>query len=175
VRKGSAGSGKDVNRLAVAWGLVLVVSLLAGCGARLQPATTALLDETEARWRDNPVLGYRLVAQVDRPGDVRRVELLVEQERIVTATVRYREKGLWGGRSDLSQKQAWPFSVPGLFEMVRGELASSGRGSIQVGLDDTYPFPRKLVLGPVYQDGQAVSGTEATMTVRIFEPTETQQ
>lgn len=120
-------------------------------------------------------MDYHLVAQVDRPGDMRRVEVPVEQDRIVEATVRYREKGLWGGKVDLSERQAWAFTVSGLFDMVRGELASSGRGSIQVELHDIYSFPRRLVLGPVYQDGQAVSGTEAIMTVHRFEVVEVQE
>jgi hypothetical protein len=159
----------------VVWALALVLLLLAGCGGRLQPATTALLDDAESRWQANPVTNYRLVAQVDRPGDVRRVEVLVEQGRIVRATVRYRGKGLWGEDIDLSEKQAQAFTVPGLFEMVRGELAGSGRGRIEVELDGDYSFPRRLALGPVYQAGQSIPDTEATVTVRRFEPLAVQE
>jgi hypothetical protein len=74
-----------------------------------------------------------------------------------------------------SRWQAWAFTVSGLFELVRSELAGSGGGSVQVELHKTYSFPSRLVLGPVYQDGQAVSGTEAIMTVRRFELVEVQE
>ena len=79
------------------------------------------------------------------------------------------------GTSSLSEKQAWAFTVSGLFETVRGELAGSGRVRVQVELHKTYFFPSRLVLGPVYQDGQAVSGTEAIMKVRRFELVEVQE
>ena len=60
--------------------------------------------------------------------------------------------------------------MPGLFEMVRGELRGSGRVDIRVAMGQVPAFPQRLELGPVWQDGQPVSGTEATVIVREFVP-----
>ena len=143
---------------------------LVGC-SQAAPATTRMIDEAEARWQADPVPSYHIVVDVDRPDDRRRTELTVREGEIVEATVSYwdfREKR-WQEPHPLNQEQASPFTVPGLFEMVRGELRSSGRADIRVVMDGEPAFPHRIVLGPVWQGRRPVEGTEATVTVREFE------
>lgn len=130
---------------------------------------------------------YHIVVDVDRPdpssalrqaqddssgqGDRRRTELTVRQGEITEAVVKYWDfrKKRWQEPYDLNPEQAFPFTVPGLFDMVRGELRSSGRADIRVVMDGELAFPHRIVLGPVWEDLRPVEGTEATVTVREFE------
>jgi hypothetical protein len=130
-----------------------------------------MMDNAEALWQANPVPSYHIIVDVDRPDDRRRNDLTVRQGEIVEATVSYWDfqKKRWEEPYDLNQEQAFPFTVPGLFEMVRGELRGSNRADIRVVMDSAPAFPHRIILGPVWQDLRPVSGTEATVTVRKFE------
>jgi hypothetical protein len=150
--------------------LALVLALLlAGCGSRLQPASSMLVEAAEADWQARSLTDYEMVVDVQRPEaeDSFRAEVQVQGGRIVGGTLRYREKGRWGTPLTLSDTQAFPYTVPGLFTVLRAELANSGRRSIEVELDPVYAFPRRLVLGPVYEDGRAVPGTETRVSATL--------
>ena len=75
----------------------------------------------------------------------------------------------WQDAQPLSEEQAFPFTVPGLFEMVRGSLEDSGREDIRMQMEGEPPFPREIVFGPVIVDGEPFSMTEATITVMHFQ------
>lgn len=166
-----AGNTGHIRWLAVAWVMILV-GLLTACGPRLVSASVRMMDEAEARWQANPVPSYRIVVDVERPDDRRRNELTVRQGQVVSAVVKYWDsrRRRWKEPYELNPEQAFPFTVPGLFDMVRGELRNSGRAEIRVAMGGEPAFPRRIVLGPVWQDLRPVPGTEATVIVREFEP-----
>lgn len=153
-------------------GMLGLVLFAAGCTALMPQASFEMMNEAEAKWEADPVSSYRIVVDVERPTDRRRTEVTVRQDAIIRAEVKYwnEQTKTWDEPADLNQEQAYPFTVPGLFDMVRGELASSGRADVRVLMDGSPAFPHRLVLGPVWMDGKPVSGTEATVTVRTFEP-----
>ena len=156
--------------LAPALGLLLA-GLLTACGQQLTPATIELIDQAEASWQANPILNYDIIVDVDRPDERQRNEISVRQgqvTRAVTLSWDY-NRMRWQASAPLNPEQAFPFTVPGLFDMVRGQLRASGRADIRVAMGEAPAFPQRLVLGPVWQDGQPVGGTEATVSVRHFE------
>jgi hypothetical protein len=151
--------------------LLVGALILAVACSQPVPATIGMLDDAEARWRADPVASYHIVVDVDRPNDRRRTELTVRQGEITAATVKYwgfdRER--WQEPHDLNPEQAFPFTVPGLFDMVRGELRGSGRADVRVEMGGEPAFPHRVILGPVWQDERPVAGTEATVAVREFD------
>lgn len=159
-------------RVGILLGMLGLGFIVAGCTALMPQASFEMMNDAEAQWEADPIAGYRIVVDVERPSDRRRTEVTVRQDAIVRADVQYWNDttGTWDEPSDLNQEQAYPFTVPGLFDMVRGELASSGRADVRVSMDGSPAFPHRIVLGPVWLDGKPVSGTEATVVVRTFEP-----
>ena len=151
---------------------LMLAGLLAACGGRVVPATLHMIDAAETRWQAAPVLSYRIVVDVERPDDRRRNELTVRDGEVTRAVARYWDarQRRWGEPFDLNPEQAFPFTVPGLFDIVREALQNSGRADVRVALEGTPPFPRRILLGPVWEGAHPVPGTEATVTVREFEP-----
>ena len=156
---------------ALIWGL-LTVNILTGCGGKLEPASLQMINDAEAQWQANPVLSYRIVAEVEGQGERRRNEITVSQGQITGAIVMYwnSDQRRWDGPLKLREEQAFPFTVSGLFDLVRDELLRSGRRDIRVAMSGDPAFPRRIVLGPVWQDDQPRSGTETRVTIRSFEP-----
>ena len=149
-----------------------VLFLAAGCRSEaFEPATMSLIDEAEAAWLAAPTASYRMTVEIDRPDDRRRSMVTVVEHEIVEGVVSYwdfqaRE---WQEPYALNQEQSFPFSVPGLFDMVRGALEESGRESIQVKMAGDPPFPQKILFGPVIVDGEPFEPTRATVTVHQFD------
>lgn len=146
---------------------------LAGCSIGGPPkATIQMMDEAEARWQAQPTLDYEMTVEVNRPDDRRRTTVIVAGGAIVQGEVSYwdADKRRWQEPYALNEEQSFPFTVPGLFDMVRGELKNSGRADIRVEMDGDPPFPRRIELGPVFVDGEPVSGTEAIVTVKSYLP-----
>ncbi len=159
------------------WILLLLAAALlstAACRSGLERATVAKVDQMEQAWRASPVLSYRIVVDVDRPDDRRRNELLVEDGAVIQATVKYwdPQRKTWDEPFPLNQEQAEPFTVPGLFEMVREQILLPERAQVQVKWRESPPMPELIVLGPVSMNGQPVPGTEATVFLESFEPLE---
>ena len=152
--------------------LLTAAFLLVACRSnRLQPATLALMDEAEAAWMAAPTASYRITVEIDRPGDRRRSTVTVVDHEISEGTVSYWdfEAKRWQPAYALNDEQSFPFSVPGLFDMVRGALEESGRESIYVMMEGEPPFPQKILFGPVVVDGVPFDQTKSTVTVREFE------
>ena len=146
--------------------------LLAGCPfSKLEPATLSLIDEAEAAWLASPTDSYRMTVEIDRPGDRRRSTVTVTDHEITDGIVSYWdfEVKQWQEPYALNQEQSFPFTVPGLFDMIRGALKESGRESIRVMMAGEPPFPQKILLGPVIVDGEPFDQTEATVTVQHFD------
>lgn len=148
--------------------------LLGGCIPGLRQASLEMIDRAEAQWQQAPAQDYEITVEVNRPDDRRRTTVLVAQGQIVQGEVTYWNAAdkRWDEPYALNEEQSFPFTIPGLFEMVRGELENSGRADIRVKMEDKLSFPWRIVLGPVMLDGQAVSGTEATITVEEYIPRE---
>ena len=159
--------------------LALIVMLpamlgLSGCRlSRLPQATVEMMDAGEAAWLAAPIDSYLMTVEVDRPDDRRRTMVTVVDGEIVDAVVSY-----WDSRSrrwdepySLNEEQAFPFTPPGLFEMVRGAVEESGRDDIRVLMKGEPPFPQQIIMGPIRMDGELFDRTRATVTVRSFLPT----
>ncbi len=149
---------------------IIITALLGGCSSGLQKASVEMMDKAEARWQQQPVQDYEIIVEVKRPDDRRRSTVIVQQGQIVRGDVSYwnTKTNRWDAPSALNQEQPFPLTVPGLFEMVRGELKNSGRADIRVKMEEESSFPRRIVLGPVMLDSQAMSGTEAVITVERY-------
>ncbi len=162
-----------LKRMAHSFVLFCTVSLLlTGCLPGGSPqATMEEVDAAEAAWLASPSLDYMMTVEVDRPDDKRRNMVVVADGEIVEAIVSYWDSNArkWQEAQPLGEAQAYPFTVPGLFEMVRGSLQDSGREDIRMTMEGEPPFPREIVFGPVIVDGEPFSMTEATITVRHFQ------
>ena len=154
--------------------LLVGTLLLDGCLPGLHKASLEMIDRAEAQWQQAPVQDYEISVEVVRPDDRRRTTVIVQQGQIAQGEVSYWNATSkdWDEAYALNEEQSFPFTVPGLFEMVRGELKNSGRVDIRVRMNDELSFPWHIVLGPVMQNGQAVSGTEAVITVEQYTPRE---
>ncbi|NOX61627.1 MAG: hypothetical protein GXP42_06740 [Chloroflexi bacterium] len=164
--------GPFVLRRLTLFGLLLItITLLAGCELRLRGVSLAEIDQAEAAWQANPVLNYRMVTVVKRPDEIRRFEVEVRNGEIVRGELRLYDavKKTWLEPYELSEDQAFPFTAPGMFDTVRGALRSSGRAIIRVKMGQDPPFPQRIELGPVWDRGQMVRGTETEIEVREFE------
>lgn len=154
--------------------LLVGTFLLGGCLPGLHKASLEMIDRAEAQWQQAPAQDYEITVEVNRPDDRRRTTVIVTQGQIVQGEVSYWNSvdKRWDEPYALNEEQSFPFTIPGLFEMVRGELKNSGRVDIRVRMKDELSFPWHIVLGPVMRDGQAVSGTEAAITVEQYTPRE---
>lgn len=160
------------SRWTVVFSVLIITALLNGCSSGLHRASVQMMDRAEAQWQQAPVLDYEITVEVNRPDDRRRTTVLVAQGQIVQGEVSYwnAKDQRWDEPYALNEEQSFPFTVPGLFDMVRGELENSGRVDIRVRMEDESTFLEHIVLGPVMLDGQVVSGTEATITVESYTP-----
>ncbi|RME81520.1 MAG: hypothetical protein D6775_13350 [Caldilineae bacterium] len=151
--------------------LFLLVGILGGCELRLRGTTIAEMDRAEAVWQANPVADYHMVTEVRRPDEVREYEVMVRGGEVVSATMKLYDmrNKVWWNTLELNERQAFPFTVPGMFDTVRGALRSSGRTVIRVEMGEDPPFPIRIELGPVWDRGQMVRGTESEVRVRLFE------
>ena len=151
----------------------LALLTIAGCNFGPAPqATVDMMDDGEAAWLAAPVPNYRMTVEVDRPDDRRRTMVTVVDGEIVDGVVSYWDAGRrsWEEPYPLNEEQAFPFTPPGLFEMVRGALEESGRDDIRVVMKGEPPFPHKIIMGPIRVDGELFDRTRATVTVRSFAP-----
>ncbi|GIV76475.1 MAG: hypothetical protein KatS3mg050_0869 [Litorilinea sp.] len=156
-------------RLAALLVTALAGLVLAACG--LAGASEDELAQAEAAWQAAPLASYHVVVEVQRPQERRRHEVWVQDGEIVSGTLQYGQDGQgWGPPQPVETAQAAPFTVPGLFATVREQMRYANRLFVRVQLSDTPPFPRRIVLGPVRQDGMPVEGTETTVDVRLLEP-----
>jgi len=146
-----------------------MAGLLVAC-SRLQPASLESIDRWEARWQADPVLSYHIVVDVESPGERRRNEVTIRENKIAYAETMYWDwsSRKWKASSKLDRDQAFPFTVPGLFDVLRGELRAGGRSQVRVAMSRHPAFPSRIVLGPVLQDGRAMPDTTATLTVASF-------
>ncbi|MCO6453509.1 MAG: hypothetical protein J5I90_22195 [Caldilineales bacterium] len=151
--------------------LLVLIAVLSGCEPKLRGVTTSDMDRAETAWEANPVRNYRIVVEVIRPDELRRNELTVEDGQVTSAIMLLWDRGKqeWREPFLLDETQAFPYTPPGLFEMVRGAIEHSGRTMIRVEMRGDPPFPQHIQFGPVWEDMQMVRGTESEVKVRSFE------
>lgn len=139
---------------------------------RLVPASFRMLNDAQTVWYPNEILDYHIVVDVIRPGEARRNVIRVQNGEIVEATVRYRRPSGFGWEDPytLNPEQAYPFTIPGLYDMIRLPLRSGGRQLIRVDIRGNPPFPHEVVFEPVWENGVQVVETKARVVVRSFEP-----
>ncbi len=161
----------SIVRRAALLALPLLLILLAGCELRLRGTTVAKMDAAEAVWLAHPILDYHIIVEVKRSDELRRIEVTVRNGEVSEATMI-----LWDGLERswrkpyaLDASQSFPYTIPGLFDTVRGALEHSGRAVIRVDMQGDPPFPRHIQFGPVWEEGQMVRGTESEFHVRDFE------
>ena len=150
--------------------LVLALLWLTGCEPKLRGTSLREMNQAEAAWEVNPILSYQIVVDVIRPDELRRNELTIVNGEVQSAVMLLWDKGKreWREPFQLDQKQAFPYTVPGLFETVRGAIEHSGRTVIRVDMRGEPPFPRHIEFGPVWEEMQMVRGTESEIVVRRF-------
>src|SRR6266853_597551 len=151
---------------------ILIVGLFVSCGPRPATVTVQSLDATRARWDARAVRKYHITVDVDRPGDRRRNDIRVFDETIISSSVSYWDETTrsWGPSRELTVEQATPFTVSGLFALIRQELIKGHRSDCRVAFAGDPPIPERILLGPVMRSEGPVSGTEATIAVAGFEP-----
>ena len=152
--------------------LTLLLLGVAGCGLALEPASMARVEEAETQWDTAPILDYGITVDVDRPGERRRTEVKVRDGRIVSASVSYWDPGedRWSRPTSLRDEQAMPFTPLGLLDMVRREISPKIRRDVRISLKGSPPFPHRILMGGLLREEGAVPNSEATITVRRFEP-----
>lgn len=153
--------------------LFAVALLFAGCRYNiLQPATLEVIDYAEAAWLAAPTASYRITVEIERPGERRRSTVTVEDHRIIEGVVSYWdfEARQWQESYALNEEQSFPFTVPGLFDMIRGELEMSGREDVRMLMVGEPPFPHKINFGPIIVDGEPFPATKAVVTIQQFAP-----
>lgn len=138
---------------------------------RLVPASIRLLNNAQTVWYANPVLNYTIVVDVIRPGEQRRCEIAVENGKVVSAAVKYRNaSGLgWDQAHVLNEEQAYPFTIPGLYDMIRLPLRNNARQTIRVDMRGSPPFPHEIIFEPLWERGERLPETSARVLVRKFE------
>ncbi|RME06988.1 MAG: hypothetical protein D6812_00830 [Deltaproteobacteria bacterium] len=139
-------------------------------GRRMERVSERLIAEAEAKWRAAQIEGYHITVDVIRGSDVRRNDVTVHRGAIIYATVRYRESdGRFGEPRELTTAQAEPFTIEGLFELLRDEMLRSGRIEIRVERSGTPPLPRTIELGPLLRKGKVVPDTAVLIHIVRFE------
>ncbi len=159
------------RRLGVAALLIFAVLLLAACGSSLRDTSLAEIEKAEAAWQAQPVLNYRMITEISRPGEQRRYEIVVTDGIVSYAVMELYDVSTktWQEPFELNESQAFPFTVPGMFDIVREALRNSDRTAIRVQMGETPPFPVRIELGMVSDQGKPVRGTETEIQVRLFE------
>ncbi|KPL87856.1 DUF6174 domain-containing protein [Ardenticatena maritima] len=156
---------------------MLSLLMLSGCGWFDGFAPAASFDTNNAEreaWNALGITSYRLLVEVEKYNERRQVEAVVRDGRLEQAVLRYwnDEARDWEAPQVLSEERGEPYTVPGLFEMVGGQLAGQQRG-VSARYDETYHFPTLIRLGNVHdQNGAVLRDTEVVVRVLEFEPLE---
>jgi hypothetical protein len=165
------------NRALLLPGIIVILLLILvsrySQEARLERATIKMINDAQTIWYPDPILNYHIVVDVQRPGEYRRNDLTVVGGEIVSATVMYRKQKWWGWEEPfaLNFDQAYPFTIPGLYDMLRGAINANNRKEIRVDMQGYPPFPHRIEFGTVWQEGEPVYGTESRVIVKEFEVT----
>ncbi len=164
-------TGKTPVRARLLVGLLVLLTASA-CAPALEEATYARVSAAQARWAASPTPTYRILVEVERPGENRRYNIGVRRGEVAHASLEEWnwEIGAWSDPIRLHAEQARPFTVSGLFESVLAEMRVDARSEILVAIEGDPAFPRRIVLGPVLRAGRPLEGTQSTITVRRFEP-----
>jgi hypothetical protein len=110
-----------IGSVRLAGSVILIAGLFVGCGPRPAIVTVQSLDATRTRWEARPVRSYHIIVDIERPGDRRRNDITVLDEMMIRSSVAYWDERRrdWGPSRALTAGQATPFTVPGLFALIR--------------------------------------------------------
>jgi hypothetical protein len=153
--------------------LIFLFPLLIGCGDRGERATPQLLSQIESDFRSSGIHDYRIVVDVERPGELRRNDITVVQDRVQKGIVLYWEpkEKRWDNLITLNESQAIAFTFPGLVDTVKSEMDNPNRPVVRVVATKTSPYIKKIILGQIRQNNQPVPDSQATITVQSFQKT----
>nr|WP_290665120.1 DUF6174 domain-containing protein [Ardenticatena sp.] len=157
--------------------MVLVLLMASGCGwfDGFAPSASFQTNNAERKaWEALGITSYRVLVEVEKYNERRRVEVVVRDGQLEQAVLRYwsDDERAWEAPQMLSEERGEPYTVPGLFEMVGGELAGQQR-SVSARYNETYRFPELIRLGNVHdQNGTVLRDTEVVVRVLEFEPLE---
>lgn len=154
--------------------MLVLALLITACGlfAGTEPASFSQNAEQRAEWEDNNVDSYHTVVEVERLNERRRADVVVRDGTLTSATMQYWDDQAddWDAPQPLNDEQGKPYTVPGLFEMVGGQLSAQQR-SVSVHYHDTYDFPDRIDLGDVHDpDGRTIPNTDVHVRLVTFEP-----
>lgn len=112
----------------------------------------------EKRWELQGPSSYSIEVWISNHFE-RRVEVTVEKGVIREAILRERDEGEedWGPRIELDERRARPYTVPGLFQTLREELAAEQR-SVRASFQEELGYPLRIELGSISEgQGRVIS------------------
>lgn len=112
----------------------------------------AALEENRDAWRGLGILSYRLEVEFDSPGYATRAELVVRHGRVAEIS----------GTDDSGLPAE---TIEELFDAVSTAIESAP-DSLSVNYDDSYGFPRRMVVDP----DNSIQGDETRISVTGFDP-----
>ncbi len=139
---------------------------------RYPKATISTLNEVEGNWYLANVQSYYLVVEITFSEERRLHKVTVVDNQIAEASLAYwdRESRDWGTPIPIGPEEAAWYTVPGLFDTIRGALQNGSRDYVRADLRGDPPLPYTIVLGPTVIDGQLMDDTVTWVTVREFTP-----
>lgn len=163
------------RRVTSIWIPILILALLVtACGlfAGTEPASFSHNVEQRTAWEANNIDSYHTVVEVERSNERRRADVVVRDGELTSATIQYWNDNAneWNAPQPLNDEQGTPYTVPGLFEMVGGQLAAQQR-NVSVHYHDNYNFPDRIDLGDVHdREGRTIPNTDVHVRLVTFEP-----
>lgn len=135
-------------------------------------ASIRTLTAAETDWYAAGITYYRVVTEIHFADERRMHTVTVKDQQILEGTVAYwdAEKATWGEPIPMDEKEAYWYSVPGLFETIRGALLKECRSYVRNELSGNPTFPRVVVLGPPQEDGEIVEDIVSWLEVIEFTP-----
>ncbi|NUM44187.1 MAG: hypothetical protein HUU38_05725 [Anaerolineales bacterium] len=158
--------------------LLIISFLLALTACATQPeerypdASIPTLTAAEADWYAAGITYYRIVTEIHFADERRLHTVTVKDQIILEKMVAYWDADLenWGEPKPMTEEEAYWYTVPGLFETVRGALLKECRAFTRNELSGTPIFPRVIILGPAQLDGETIDDTVSWVEVREFTP-----
>ena len=161
----------NCGRLLLLPAMFLLLFVTLGCGDRGERATPQLLSQIQSDLRSSGIHSYRIVVDVERPGELRRNDITVAGDRIQKGIVLYWEpkEKRWGNLITLNESQAIAFSLPGLVDTLQSEINNANRPVVRIVSTQNPPYIKKIILGQLRQNNEAVPDSQATITVHTFQ------
>ena len=131
------------------------------------------LNQSEANWYAQGILDYDARISVAFSSELRQYEVVVRSGVFSEARSSRWEEALeaWGPFSPTPAEEAGFITMPGIFSTVRSALFNESvpREVLRMEIDAALAFPKRVILGRIFEDGLPVDGTEVLIEVVEFE------